>query len=829
MTPDLALPLVPGAPLVYWRVSEVIEARYDAADSPMSGEMDSAFFLTRDRNFIPHEYPCRTLFAAEHRGRRPEVRGRAEFTRNWLPFGSPRLDLSGFWFRPTRLAAWARTKLDVRAAGTARLGLATCGGAVLFVNGREAGYLAPYVRNKEASVAIAVALEAGANWLEVFFDDLAERDTRFYVQLDWLEGPEARQALPFDAAPDLVAEVEAALEAMHFERPAYTGGEVRLVLPRPLSRGGRARIVVEGEGVSGDRLEFSRALAAGQEAVSLGRAEDLPADFRHFRIALEAEGFAAARVLGLEIARRAALPAPQDLSGRIDEALDAVAERGEADTVRALARLATGRTGAETEAMLAAALGPIEDCWDCADFALVPLIWGRLRFGDGLSPALREHIDRTILGYRYWLDEPGNDVQWYFSENHALLFHTAAYLAGHSLPSNRFIRSGRSGLEQSAVGRARVRAWLDHFERWEMAEFNSAPYFPIDLKGLTALFALAPDPDIRERAGRGIVRLLEIVANAAHQGMLTAAQGRSYEHSLRSGCSLELSAIARLLWGRGGFGARFHTLPQLALCLRDHGLEIPDLGPRALMDRDGAQEWSFRQGENGFAALYHYKTRACALGSAARYRWYEWGYQETLVHARLGGEPQAQIWINHPGELIHAGYGRPSYWGGSASIPRVQQYRALAVVAFGGVEPQPDFTHAWFPRAAFDESAVTGGAAFARSGEGLAALMADGPLEEIDAGPSAGCELRRAGRQGRWILRLGETVRHSDLADFRRRFAGLALRDGPDGSIIVDDPDYGVVEFHPDGTVAAEGRRLDPADWTLAGTRQESGPDGTLL
>ena len=70
-----------------------------------------------------------------------------------------------------------------------------------------------------------------------------------------------------------------------------------------------------------------------------------------------------------------------------------------------------------------------------------------------------------------------------------------------------------------------------------MAEFNSAPYFPIDLKGLAALFALAPDPDIRARAGRAIARLAEIVANSAHHGMLTAAQGRSYEHSLREGWS----------------------------------------------------------------------------------------------------------------------------------------------------------------------------------------------------------------------------------------------------------------------------------------------------
>ena len=811
--------IAPSTPLCRWQVSDVLATRYDLPDQPMAGEMDAAFFLTRDSNFIPHEYPCRTAFAADHRDRRPEVRGEPHFSRNWLPFGAPRVDLSGFWFRPTRIAAWARSRIEVAAAGAARFRLATCGGALLRVAGAEAGFLAPYTRNKEAEAILAADLPAGEVTLEVFFDDLAERDTRFYFQLDWLDGPPASEQAPSPAA----AEIEAALETMHFDRPAYTGGEVALVLPRPLTRPARIDVAIHGEGPLARTTSLQRSLAPGQTRLILADAADLPADFRAFHIEAEADGFAAARSLGVEIAR-AASAAPATLDARIAETLATVAARGEPDPVTALARLATGAADPATEAMLDAALGPIADCWDCADFLLVPLLWARIRYTAALSPALAARIDDAVLGYRYWLDEPGNDVQWYFSENHALLFHTAAYLAGALLPGARFRRSGRTGAAQSATGRDRVRGWLDHFERWEMAEFNSAPYFPIDLKGLTALFALAPDPDIRARAGRGIARLLEIVANSAHHGLLTAAQGRSYEHSLRAGLSSELSAIARLLWGRGGFGAGFHALPQLALCLRDHGLTLPDLAARANWHGPGSQEWCFRQGQDGFAAVTHTKTRAWALGTAARYRWGEWGYQETLLHARIGASPQAQIWISHPGETIQGGFARPSFWGGSASIPRVHQYRGLALVAFDGLPPQPGFTHAWFPRAAFDATAHPPTAAFARCGEGLAALLADGTLTEIATGPSANCELRLPGRHGRWLLRLGETGQHGDLAAFRARFAGLCQNALPDGRIVVDDPDYGMIEFSPDGSVTAEGRRLDPNDWTLAGTRQEFPP-----
>ena len=150
------------------------------------------------------------------------------------------------------------------------------------------------------------------------------------------------------------------------------------------------------------------------------------------------------------------------------------------------------------------------------------------------------------------MDEPGNDVQWYFSENHALLFHTAAYLAGALLPDAKFVRSGRSGTEQSRVGLARVRAWLDHFEKWEMAEFNSAPYFPIDLKGLTALCRLVTRRGRARTRGQGD-RAADAKSSRARPttAWSPAAQGRSYEHTLAAARSLELSGVARMLWGKG--------------------------------------------------------------------------------------------------------------------------------------------------------------------------------------------------------------------------------------------------------------------------------------
>lgn len=818
---SLRRPVATGQPIVYWRLGSIAEQRYDVADQPMQGEMDPFFFLTKHKNFIPHEYPCRTEFAAERRGKRPEISTDFSAARIWLPFASPRVDLSGFWFRPTVLGTWAETIIDAASAGEALLRLRTCGGAIVFANGEEAGWMAPYGRNLESAEEVKVALKVGRNDIRIWFDDLAERDARYYFQLDYLSGPAISVALPIEVEGAVADAMEAALDDMHFERPAYDGGAVALVTGVALSHDAQVEVDIEGDFMSIEApVRFAFDLLKGQKRLPIADTEQLPADFRHFKVTLTIGDHAASRVFGVEIchARRQG-NASETLAARIEEALIEVAGQAEADTVRALARLAIGQEGAETDAMISGALPAIEDCHDCADFILVPLLWCRGVYGDRLAADLRARVDNAILGYRYWMDEPGNDVQWYFSENHALLFHTAAYIAGGLLPDERFLRSGRLGREQSAVGASRVRAWLDHFEAWEMAEFNSAPYFPIDLKGLCALYALAPDKDITERAGKAIVRLLEVVARSAHHGMLTGAQGRSYEHTLRAARSLELSGICRMVWGKGNYGMRFHALPQLALCLRDHGLSVPaELAAIASLSDDTAWEWMFAQGQDRFARLYHHKTRNHAMGSAAGYRWNQWGYQETVIHARLGENADAQIWINHPGEVLQSGYGRPSYWGGSGTLPRVHQYRDLAVVSFACSDEQPDFTHAWFPTSAFDAVQVDGHCAFAQSGDAFAMLKTDVPLIEIKGGPTAGNELRAAGRNATWIVRLGgRDVELVTLDAWVAAFADLSVRSGAEGDLIVEDPQYGTVRFLSDAKVVAEGRTLDPSSWTVRG------------
>jgi hypothetical protein len=816
-----------------WQLAPVHEERFDVPDEPMAGDMDARFFLSKHKNYIPHEYPCRRIFAERFRGRRPvpvtafAQAGGADGW--WFPFGADRVDLSGFWYRPTRVETWAMTRIVAETAGPRTLRLTTCGAAILTIDGAEAGWMAPCMRNLDTAAEFTVDLSAGEHEIRVWLGDLCERDTRWWFRLEVADGAPVRTALPVPIEAERVETVLAVLDGMRFDRVAYPDGAVTILLDRAPAWTLGVEIRVEGHFMAADRKAVTRTLAPGAVAIPVAAVAELPADFRYFKVRLTDGPVTIGRPLGVEVVDAAAQGvAPDMLAARVAETLAHVAKDSEADPAGAVARLALGLTGAETDRRIAEVVPAIADCVDCADFVLVPLLWARMQWPDGMSPDLRAQVDDAILGFRYWLDEPGNDVMWFYSENHALLFHTCCYLAGTLFPDATFRRSGRTGRGQQAVGRERLHKWLDHFEACEMAEWNSAPYFPIDLKGLCALFALAPDADIRARAEKVILRLFEVIALACHQGLLAASQGRSYEHTLRAARTLELSSIARMLWGRGWYGRKVEALPLVALAIRDHGLvPPPELSAIARWQDARELEWTFSQGEGRFAPLYHAKARDWAMGTLAGYRHYGWGYQETVLHLRLGDHPDAQVWINHPGERILSGYARPSYWGGCGTLPRVHQYRGLAFLQMDCDPETPDFTHAYVPTEIMDETIVEERRVLVRSGSGLAIVQASGPLHRVDRGPTAGFDWQLPGRRGTWIVRLSTLEREGSLADFGRRMAGLAVRTEGDGRMLVEDPDYGKVVGEASGTIEAEGRRLDPAQWTQTGAARTS--DGTPL
>jgi hypothetical protein len=60
-----------------------------------------------------------------------------------------------------------------------------------------------------------------------------------------------------------------------------------------------------------------------------------------------------------------------------------------------------------------------------------------------------------------------------------------------------------------------------------------------------------------------------------------------------------------------------------------------------------------------------------------------------------------------------------------------------------------------------------------RAGRALACIRGNRQLERVAIGPTAGCEYRLPGRDGRWLVRLSDVDREGSLGAFGKRAAAL--------------------------------------------------------
>ena len=105
----LRVPLRVGENVGLWRLGARREERFDVADQPMSGDIDPAFFLTKTKNFIPHEYPCRREFAALYREKRPVPTIGFEPAAWWFSFDREGSRSFRLLVPADRIECWAET------------------------------------------------------------------------------------------------------------------------------------------------------------------------------------------------------------------------------------------------------------------------------------------------------------------------------------------------------------------------------------------------------------------------------------------------------------------------------------------------------------------------------------------------------------------------------------------------------------------------------------------------------------------------------------------------------------------------------------------------
>jgi hypothetical protein len=165
--------------------------------------------------------------------------------------------------------------------------------------------------------------------------------------------------------------------------------------------------------------------------------------------------------------------------------------------------------------------------------------------------------------------------------------------------------------------------------------------------------------------------------------------------------------------------------------------------------------------------LVTFRTPHFQLSCAQDFRPGKPGYQQHLWHAAL--DLDAVIFTSHPGTDDESGEhtARPNFWAGNRWLPRAAQHRNVLVCIHHVPQSDPrPFSHAHFPRHAFDEVEQRGNWTFGRKNGGFVGLYSQRPARWATAGPYADIELRADASDNIWICEMGDEGRYAGLAQF---------------------------------------------------------------
>ena len=243
--------------------------------------------------------------------------------------------------------------------------------------------------------------------------------------------------------------------------------------------------------------------------------------------------------------------------------------------------------GRPHEGLILSALDFIDSRKDCSDFVLHGILRLLYQFDEpqktkfeNLPPLAISHFPsrdiltnakHTTLGFKYFPDEPGLDSICTWTENHYILFSSAAYLAGQLYPDEVFTNSGETGMQKIELNRKRILRWLDLRFRTGFSEWLSHVYDE-DLTALLSLYDFAQDDEIHHKAEMVIDLLLLDMALNSFKGVFGSTHGRAYENTKKWVSNEGTTDTMKLLFGMGVYSA-FDNMSAPAFALS--GYRVP--------------------------------------------------------------------------------------------------------------------------------------------------------------------------------------------------------------------------------------------------------------
>ncbi len=459
---------------------------------------------------------------------------------------------------------------------------------------------------------------------------------------------------------------------------------------------------------------------------------------------------------------------------------------------------------------------------DCADFVIQGILrlmmWEREE--QRLSAEINAMMKDAILGFKYWVDEPGDTVMYMGSENHRFLFHVAEWMAGQLFPTEEFTNSRQRGLYHATKGRMYITEWLRQRGRFGFDEWHSNSYFPIDIAPLLNVydFVIYEDYKLRQMAGTVLDYIFFDLAADTYRGVFGTTHGRSYGWYLKYPDFEGTASTCWLLYGTGALTVG--TSGMAPVCLATSEYELPEIlydianDDRAVVE--SRQRQGLLRGSKPHAEFCVYRTPDYMLSGLQDHRKGEFESSSHVAQVTLGqkeGEQPALVFWSCP---LTSGEGsglRPDYWSGHISLPRVVQ--ASPVLSLTWRLPEYAWmTHCFFEPARFDEVEIGDRWAFGRVGGGYVGIYAHGGITVSAQGQYAGRELICEVRETTWLVECGRAADWGSFAAFVEALRQAEITATDDG-LIYESPSIGTFVTGWDVEPRVEGEPVKVSGYPL--------------
>lgn len=671
--------------------------------------------------------------------------------------------------------AWAYTQLQAKVEQDVNLIVTTLGPVNVWINKNAVFQEDAFSGRTPQSRSFPVHLRKGKNEIWVRFANVSKADCPLVMALKVDPAPEqvVVRIPTMNRSPERRIEIEPVMLAAYTERDVFGWGEtVRMKWPDDMPHGSDTTVRLQ----TAEKRIYGETEATGKPGEEIGYAQ--ASQFRdglyqyylmprpwemydlHVRITRSIPVWIAATL------RHSQTPFG-DINHRKSELLR-YASRFLHHYFGEVARMLMGNWSAVELKPLLDEVSLAADQKQGSIVRLASLLSVYLRLGsDPNFPAeFKSAVEQVLQNYRY---TPAAAAREWSFESRQILFHACAVLAGQLYPEHAF-PGEMTGQQLREDAERRAAGWLVERGSAGFADWDSPEALAEDVLALALLIDHAENNSLFELASVLLDKILFSIALNSYKGTFGSAHRRANDITVRSGLIEETSGISRLMWGLGIYN--IHLAAPLALAMLQDYEFPPIIGQIAASDDE---LWN-RERHAGSPEVNKvtYRTGDYMLCSAQSYNPGQIGGQEHIWQATLGSN--AAVFVNHPAYSSDEPGLQPGFWTGNRSLPRVAQWKDALIAIYNlPADDWMGFTHAYFPEANFESSAINNGWAFAKVGGGYLALRAANGLSKITQGIRAFRELRSYGRENAWVCHMGSAAQDGDFAAFQEKILNMPV------------------------------------------------------